>query len=512
MQNVLNEVKSFCSSINHNPSPNANEPSKFKECYGEVYTPLELVYHMLCQLPQHILQDPYVKYLDSGAGLGNFSLVMYFILRAQNIDESYILKNMLHMAEINATNVETIQSIFTKLYPNEVNEVDKVSKNVKTNVYHIDFLKVIQNSNTENQLQPNSFDVIYGNPPYNMSGKIKTPTNNTQLKTKDGINAWVPFVRRAYDLLKVDGVLLYIIPSLWCKPDKAQIYELFTQRFQIEYLEFYTNTETNKLFASQAQTPTCIIMARKLDTPQYMWTKQTIPIYDAINSHIVSFTLSNEKAIPTKGLRIIEKLQNLILSEGSIIQYITKTSMPPLSATLIHKETITHPNKNIHSTIISNKNVEPKEVELIIKYSNMPLAYMNQKKLVLPHKMYGLPFYDISGAHGISNRDNYVLILPEVLDEFYEHYQIFLQSKLVQFILSCSRYRMMVIEKHIFDYIPQIHKMIMKNRLNSNHHTSKSHKQYTNRNKETEVGEIIKSLERLLTKEEAVYIDKYFSN
>lgn len=509
MQNVLKEVKSFCASINHNPCP--NEQSPYKESHGEVYTPLELVYHMLCQLPDYILSNPYTKYLDSGAGLGNFSLMLYFLLKSsQNISESHILSNMLHMVEINTINVEKIESIFNKLQQIQCGE------NIDANIYHIDFLNEISKSNTPIKLHPNSFDVIYGNPPYNISGRIKTPTNNTQVKTNDGINAWVPFVRRAYDLLKPNGRLLYIIPSIWCKPDKAKIYELFTKRFQIEYLEFYSNTETNKIFSSQAQTPTVIIVARKLENPYYMRTKQTIPIYDTINKHIVSFTLRNEKSIPTKGLRIIEKLQNLILSEGSIMQYITKTSMPPLSASLIHKKTITHSNKNIHSAIISNKSSHPKELELVTKYSNIPLSHVNQKKLVLSHKMYGLPYYDVSGSYGISNRDNYVFILPELLEEFYEHYQMFLNSKIVQFILTCSRYRMMVIEKHIFDYIPQIHKMIKLNRLNPQY---SQHSQYyteeqsdSTRIKQNEVNIVMKSLEKLLTKEEAVYIDNNFHN
>ena len=34
----------------------------------------------------------------------------------------------------------------------------------------------------------------------------------------------------------------------------------------------------------------------------------------------------------------------------------------------------------------------------------------NEAKLILTHKMYGFPFYDISGIYGISARDNYVLL------------------------------------------------------------------------------------------------------
>ena len=58
----------------------------------------------------------------------------------------------------------------------------------------------------------------------------------------------------------------------------------------------------------------------------------------------------------------------------------------------------------------------------------------------MPHKC-RTPYYDICGNFCISNRDNYVFILPEILDEFYTHYQLFLNTKLIQFLLSCSRYR-----------------------------------------------------------------------
>ena len=74
----------------------------------------------------------------------------------------------------------------------------------------------------------NEYDVIYGNPPYNVNGKIKVPTNNVKDKKEDGVNMWTKFVRRAHYLLKPNGILLYIIPSIWCKPDKAKIYDLFT--------------------------------------------------------------------------------------------------------------------------------------------------------------------------------------------------------------------------------------------------------------------------------------------
>ena len=46
---------------------------------------------------------------------------------------------------------------------------------------------------------------------------------------------------------------------------------------------------------------------------------------------------------------------------------------------------------------------------LVINYSNNPLSYNGDKKIVLAHKMYGFPYLDSNCDYGISNRDNYVI-------------------------------------------------------------------------------------------------------
>ena len=59
MQNVLYKIKSFCEKMNHDPEP--KEKSIFKDSHGEVYTPLHLVYQMLIQIPEYVIQNPYTK-------------------------------------------------------------------------------------------------------------------------------------------------------------------------------------------------------------------------------------------------------------------------------------------------------------------------------------------------------------------------------------------------------------------------------------------------------------------
>ena len=114
---------------------------------------------------------------------------------------------------------------------------------------------------------------------------------------------------------------------------------------------------------------------------------------------------------------------------------------------------------NIHSCILDENTASLK-----VMYSNKPCPYYGTEKLVLAHKMYGFPFYDDDGYFGISNRDNYVIIIDGIKDmnknerrEIYEKYKHFLTLKLVIFLFSTTTYRMKYLEKYIFELLPQIH-------------------------------------------------------
>ena len=63
------------------------------------------------------------------------------------------------------------------------------------------------------------FDFIIGNPPYNLNGAIKTPTNQ-KLQKNDGKSSYVDFVNKSLNLLKDNGHLLLIIPTIWLKQIK----------------------------------------------------------------------------------------------------------------------------------------------------------------------------------------------------------------------------------------------------------------------------------------------------
>ena len=94
---------------------------------------------------------------------------------------------------------------------------------------------------------------------------------------------------------------------------------------------------------------------------------------------------------------------------------------------------------------------------MVIENSNIKLPYFGEKKLVLPHKMYGFPFYDNKGEYGISNRDNY--IIKNKTDKEFKILQNYLSTNFALYIFESTRYRMKFLEKQAFLFLPDITKI-----------------------------------------------------
>ena len=88
-----------------------------KNKYGIVYTPNNLVKQMLNIIPKNLLQNQSLKWLDIGAGTGNFSQELFDLLnenlknRIPNDDKRYdhILNNMLFMIKIYQPHIEILR-------------------------------------------------------------------------------------------------------------------------------------------------------------------------------------------------------------------------------------------------------------------------------------------------------------------------------------------------------------------------------------------------------------------
>ncbi len=403
-----------------------------KESYGEINTPYLFIEEMYDSLPQHLFTDPTLRWLDAGAGSGNFSIVLYYRLMkglGASIEDSqlrskHIIKNMIFMVEINKKNIEILQKIFGK----------------EANIYYGDFLQM---SLSESFPIPN---VIVGNPPFNVNGLAKVPTNSKRSKKSDGQTSWIHFVRQSISLLPPKGYLNIIIPSIWMKPDKEKIYDLLTS-YKIHKIKCLSNSETNKLFSYGAQTPTCYFALEKVPS-----TKE-ISIYDRCQRDFIKIKMNKNMPIALHGWSILQKILPFCEKYGRLSECIIKTNMPPIKSNLstTHNNT-THPYINVHSCHIKDN-----RPELQLRYSNIELPFAHQPKIIMAHKMYGFPYVDLEGKYGISNRDNYVII-HKTQQEMLKLQQG-LNNKLILFVMTTTRYRMKYLEKYAFYYIPDFSKM-----------------------------------------------------
>ena len=189
-----------------------------KKLFGEVFTPVELVCEMLDTLPNEVWKDPNLKWLDPANGIGNYPIVVYYkllvglqnakqlnkdkIKRDYKLDitkdkdrSKHIINNMLYMVELNPVNVKVCRKIFKM-----------IDSSAKPNISNEDFLHWTSPIKDK-------FDIIMGNPPYNVNG------NN---------DYYVKFISEVFkkQFLKINGYLLYLIPNRFLIPSSKANKEL----------------------------------------------------------------------------------------------------------------------------------------------------------------------------------------------------------------------------------------------------------------------------------------------
>ena len=400
---------------------------KKKDKYGDVSTPKYFVENILDLLPDSVWYDPTLKWLDPGCGNGIFIECVYYRLlktlssffHDENILKKHIIHNMLFMIEIN----NEYSSILNEKFGNNANIIIQ------------DFLL----------WEPYfKFDIIIGNPPYNINGNIKVPTNKINEKKSDGKTIWKIFIKKYFYLLNENGYLSLCVPAIWMKPDKENMYTLFLKK-NILKIQCFDNTETNKIFSYNAQTPiSCISLSNNKNNNDY----QNILLFDKfIKNNFISYKINYLSPIPMQYGYIFDIFQPYIKMYGSLSSIVNKTNMPPKKAELSDNK---NNYINIHSCLLNEK-INPK---LLIKYSNIPLMYHGVKKIVCAHKMYGFPYYDYNGSFGISNRDNYVIVEDKIQNSELLFY--FLSTSFCRTLFKATRYRMKYLEKYIFELIPNI--------------------------------------------------------
>ena len=403
--------------------------------YGEIYSPFSLITDMLNLFESDVFEDPTKKWLDVGAGLGYFSILLFYNLNKgltkkipNEIErKTHIIERMIYMVEIKDDNIVELKKTFGE----------------KANIIHTDFI------NDTNHIENHTFDYIIGNPPYNSNGIKKVPTNKVSSKKNEGKTVWTKFIVKSLSLLMpLTGKMCMIIPSIWLKKDKEGMHQLLTY-YKINNLHCLNSTQTNILFNGNAQTPTCYFILTKKPTDGI------IQLFDKKRKEYVLYKHIVGNSIPLFGASVVTKLQKWItgvngVSVGVGYLKVIKTNMPSVHSKF---------TEQLYGSEYSYTNIKTCLLEglhpvLTMNYSNIPQPFYNVKKLILAHKMYGFPYFDSKGQYGISNRDNYVII--DKTDEEFKQLQHFLSSKLALYLFETARYRMKYLEKYAFEFIPDI--------------------------------------------------------
>ena len=419
--------------------------------YGEINTPFFLVNKMLDLIPDNEFKNPNKKWLDIGTGCGYFSMVLYKklykglsdVFQDSSIRKNHIIHNMIYMSEIREDNCNTLERFFGKY----------------CNLFKGDFLS--SNINMD-------FDFVIGNPPYNNNGLKKVPTNKGVNKKEDGTTVWIPFIKKSVELLKNNGMMVVIIPSIWLKPDKALMYD-FMMQYKIEALHCMSNTQTNKIFNKYAQTPTCYFRLIKSNNPGFI---DTIDNGNPVIWNTYNISTKSWIPIPVFGSSILKKIHMRLTNDNKLKVYKTNLPIKKSKFSDTQNEEFKYPNIKTCQTIdyickdkIKNefkenekcKNIKEYKPELIIEYSNYPQPFYGESKLVMAHKMYGFPYIDSSGIYGISNRDNYVIKNKSIYE--LKRLKDFFSTKTALYLFETTRYRMKYLERYIFELIPDITKL-----------------------------------------------------
>ena len=209
---------------------NINSTNQEKIKYAEYGTPHTIRAQMLKTIPLSFWKNKSNKIFEPAVGKGGFIIDIIKILMHHLTHDfpqrkpryKHIVENILYFADINATNVRKLKRLLdpTGIY--------------KLNAYIGDSLIIpigIQ------------FNLVVGNPPYNISGKKGVGSTLYQHFIRIALTNW----------LLPKGYLLYVTPPSWRKPNppnsiNSGLWELMTRDNQMVFLEIHDMKDGIKYF------------------------------------------------------------------------------------------------------------------------------------------------------------------------------------------------------------------------------------------------------------------------
>ena len=353
-----------------------------KNEFGEVFTPPDLIKEMLGKLPKSVWKNKDYKWLDPANGIGNFPMIVYFKLMKE-LDtvpltkrSEHIIKNMLYMVELNPNNAKISCNIFGK------------DANILCDSFLSDDYKSI-NPRVIKEFGVEKFDVIMGNPPFNMK---KTEDSGN----KGGRDLYPYFITKGFDVLKPNGYMIFITPRKWrapCKKGEIQATSDILMNKQILYLKILDKKYTSQVFNGISALVDYFVV-------QNVNVTKNTTVVDEMEIK-TSTMIKNLPFIPNYNLENIQKI--LTDKDNGIDIIYNRSDYGNDKAHVKNKKSVTykHPIRHSEHKDGSIKNFWTNDDTKINKETGY--KYFGTRKVILTKNVWPYPYNDYKGNYGMSN-------------------------------------------------------------------------------------------------------------
>ena len=384
-----------------------------KKRNAEVSTPFKLRQEMLDKIPVEFWTS-IKKVFEPCAGKGGFivDIINRFMngLKEAIPDEKEryktIVEECLYFSDINPTNIFICKLLIDPYneYKLNYNEGNTLELNIKEK-WIIEW-----------------FDAIIGNPPY------QPPSNNK----KGGKSIWDEFVKYSLKNLKEKGLLLYVHPALWRKPENKMRDIMFNK--QIHYLSIHNDSEGLKNFGATTRYDYYLMENIKPYKKSSVYFEDKKTYWININNDL--------PFIPNFGWSVFSKIIDKLDDNGinligdsdchTMRNYVSKTQSEDYTYKLLNS--------------ISNTKGKT------YCYSSRPHKCQTNKKVIFSNGRYIVPFYD-NGKLGVTQGGLYILVNT---DENGNKMVKYLNTNIIKLVVKATKWSNFETTKQIFNYIPNI--------------------------------------------------------
>jgi len=402
--------------------------------YAEIFTPPDLINLMLNDLPSYVWEKSSYVWLDLAAGIGNFSIFVYYklleglkgVIPNAKKRKRHIIENMLFFSEINDDNIKIINKLFGDEY--------------KPNIHSGNSLMI----DTKKIWNINKFNIIICNPPYHNVGRKSIGGKNA--------NIHFEFSKKAVDLLAAKGFMLFIQPRNWRSINSPVLSYYSNLTFIKLYLNFgrkyFTNAEVN----------TDYYLLQNVDSNV---TTEVHYKYNRMN-YVNNIRITKLKFIPNVYNLNVKTIIRKISTIGSSYKcYISSDC---------------HKNKPYVSTKSStykyplyNTSANP-----FTYYSSKPHIDQYKKKVIMSNSGKLEPFYD-DGKYGTTQDAMYIIVNTKREGDIIVKA---LNTKLFKFIIKICKWSNYRNDVKLFNYFKYPTIMLNNNNINKYYNLSFSEIEY----------------------------------